>query len=127
MILRAVAENAPFTQSFFSEANEPILEYSVYDLGNNLLGLESFPIAYQFWFIRDLIVIIVLCPLIHLILRTVPRIALGVIFALWYFNLWSWYIPSVAALAFFYAGAYFATRRIHPFSLDRYGPAILVV
>lgn len=68
---------------------------------------------------------VLLAPLIHLIAKRVPEVFLIGIFLLWLFNYWPIYIPSAAAFAFFYAGAYFAYSNISLFALDRFGTAIL--
>ncbi len=62
-----------------------------------------------------------LVSVIHFILKIMPRFFLLAIFTLWFFEWWPVYIPSVAAVAFFYAGAYLAYANISLFFLDRFG------
>ncbi len=121
LLLLALAQYLPATQPFFSEKSDPISTFGVFDYLNAIFGLNRSPISYQFWFIRDLIVMSLLAPAIYLILKKVPRIFFLVIFTLWFFKLWPIYVPSVAAFAFFYAGAYFAHTNISLFTLDRFG------
>lgn len=64
-------------------------------------GSGGFPIAYQFWFIRDLMIIMVLSPIIYLFLRL--RIIGLLICILAYFSGISRYIDIAV---YFYLGAY---------------------
>ena len=126
LIFLLIAQNTALTKPFFSGANQPILEYSLYDYANQLIGLESFPIAYPFWFIRDLMVVVLFAPLVDVALKSAPRTILALLFGLWYFNQWLGYIPSVGAVTFFYAGAYLAMKGRDLFSLDPYGQKSLI-
>jgi len=124
LFLLALAQYIPVTKVYFSGEKALISTFGSYEYVNAIIGLDRFPISYQFWFIRDLIVLGVLAPLVFLIVKKTPKTFLVGIFFLWFFNLWPIYIPSVAAVAFFYAGAYFASYQISLFSLDRFGPVI---
>ena len=121
LILYAVAQNLPSSQGLFSGKNAAIATYDMFDYTNAIFGITRSPISYQFWFIRDLMVLVMLAPLIYLIIQVVPKIFLVVVYGLWFSNIWPVYVPSVGALAFFYAGSYFASSGISLFSLDRYG------
>ena len=125
LFLYALAQYLPATQGFFSGKNDPISTFRAYDYVNAIFGIDKFPISYQFWFIRDLIVLVLLTPVIYLIIKGTPKIFFAGIFTLWFFNLWPVYIPSVEAFAFFYAGSYFACSNTNLFELDRFGVAIL--
>jgi surface polysaccharide O-acyltransferase-like enzyme len=125
LFLLALAQSIPATKVFFSGTNALISTFSAYDYVNAIIGLDHLPISYQFWFIRDLMVLVLLTPLIYLILKRVPKMFLVGIFLLWYSNYWPIYIPSAASLAFFYTGAYFAYSNFSLFVFDRFGPAIL--
>ena len=62
------------------------------------LGMTGYPIAYQFWFLRDLIVVVLLCavPLAFL-----SRVSLAVVTAIfgvmWLLNIWNWEIPATGS------------------------------
>lgn len=83
---------------------------SLSDLLSDLLSvLIIHPICYQFWFIRDLMVVVLCTPLIYALVkygRSCSVIALGV---LWYLGCWP-LMPGFSAVAFFFfsAGAWFS-------------------
>jgi len=117
----ALAQTIPATRIYFSGNNPLIAGFGVYDYLNAVFGIDRQPIAYQFWFIRDLMVLVLMSPIIALILRWTPRLFLAAMGVLWYVELWPLYVPSVAALAFFSLGAGLGANRISLFSLDRFG------
>jgi len=122
----ALAQSIPATQVYFSGENPQVSTFGVYEYVNSIVGFDQSPISYQFWFIRDLMLMVLLTPLIWLIIKGKGGgIFLYGVFLLWFFNCWPVYIPSVTATAFFYAGAYFAYLNISLFALDRFGRAIL--
>lgn len=123
--LLALAQDIPAIQVYLSGKKDLISTFGTYQYLNAIFGIDRSPISYQFWFIRDLMVIILLTPAIYLIIRRIPKIFLAGIFLLWFFDIWLIYVPSVAAIAFFYAGAYFACSNISLFALDRFGSAII--
>jgi len=79
-----------------------------YNYGNEI---ATFPIAYQFWFVRDLIIISILSPIIYLIINKLK------IFGLFLLGfLWSVQIPYVGdqlirGLFFFALGAWFSINK----------------
>ena len=127
MLLVYTAQTLPLTQSFFSGNNELISSFVIYDYFNALIGIDRFPISYQFWFIRDLMTMVLLVPIIQLILKIIPRIFLGVIFVLWFFQLWPIYFPTSIAALFFYIGALLASSKQSLFKADKYGSKILLI
>lgn len=126
LLLLALAQYVPATQVYFSGRAEPVSTFGVAEYANAIIGLTRKPISYQFWFIRDLMVMVALAPVIHLIVKTIPMAFLVSILSLWFFNYWPIHIPSVVAVTFFYAGAFFASSNISLFALDRFGTAILI-
>lgn len=105
----------PLFSSFFPHARE--LHLSVPDIFREFwavrLGNDEnevlYPIAYQFWFIRDLMVVVALTPLIYLYVRYTSWIGIVLLGFCWYMALETG-IPgfSVLSLFFFSAGAYFS-------------------
>ncbi|WP_200878584.1 acyltransferase family protein [Sphingobacterium sp. ML3W] len=70
---------------------------------------KSLPINSPFWFIRDLMVVVLFSPLIYIVLKKLKGIAVILLGILWITNQWM-YLPgfSFASLFFFAAGAYFS-------------------
>lgn len=71
------------------------------------------PFAYQFWFIRDLMVMVVLSPVIHWILKRTSWVGVLILGVLWYGVKDSTYIPGLSTVSafFFVLGAYFSIYR----------------
>ncbi|MCI5141550.1 MAG: acyltransferase [Candidatus Electrothrix sp. ATG1] len=127
LALLALAQSIPALSSYFPEKGGLTSAYSMYDYLNALLGIERLPVAYQFWFIRDLLVMVLLVPLIQLFLKFFPRGALIVLFSLWFYPYCPWTIPCSTASFFFYAGALLAFLQKDIFSLDRFGRWIILI
>ncbi len=125
LFLIGLAQYLPATQPFFSGENAPISTFDMFDYVNAIFGIDSHPISYQFWFIRDLMVMVLVAPAIYLLINKAPKVFLLALLLLWLLNVWPIYIPSAAAFAFFYAGAYFAHSNTSLFALDQFGPSIL--
>ncbi|MGO8823346.1 MAG: acyltransferase family protein [Desulfomonilaceae bacterium] len=122
--LDAVGQAVPATRVYFSGNNVPVAAFSSFDYLNSILGLNSNPVAYQFWFIRDLMIMVLLAPFINILNRVVPRFFLSILLICWLsVDLW---MPSSseglpAGLLFFSLGAYLASSGKSLFSLDRFG------
>jgi surface polysaccharide O-acyltransferase-like enzyme len=63
------------------------------------------PIAYQLWFLRDLILCVLCSPLLYLLLKYIPKIAILLTASVWFFNC-SIGISN-QSFCFFLLGAYF--------------------
>ncbi len=126
LMVYLAAQTLPAVRPFVSGQNNWIETYGPYDYLNAIIGIDQYPVAYQFWFIRDLMVMVVLSPIVYFSLRALPSLFLAVVFGLWYSQTWPLTIPDAAAVAFFSAGAAVALRGGSLFALDRYGSAITV-
>jgi succinoglycan biosynthesis protein ExoH len=82
---------------------------------NAIFGITKHPIAFQFWFVRDLFVTALVSPLLWLSLRFTPKLGLAVLGFLWAVghDMWIFFRPDV--VFFFYAGAYL---RLHQTPLE---------
>lgn len=116
----------PATLSFFPDKSLVISTYDTYDYFKAIFGIDRFPIAYQFWFVRDLMIIVLLVPLLNLLLKVIPTFSLCILGGAWLFPVWSIETPSITALSFFYLGAYWAYFNKNLFSMDKYGNIILI-
>lgn len=124
------------TQTFLSGLtsgnNLLITEYSWENLikafwngnsGNNM------PINYPLWFLRDLMVTVILSPVIYWLIQHLKILYISLLGVLWFFNIW-FYIPgiSITAIFFFSFGAYFSlSKKNYVETFLRFYPAIIVV
>ncbi|MDF2454821.1 MAG: hypothetical protein K0R51_814 [Cytophagaceae bacterium] len=98
-------QSIPQSKPFFT--NALIANYSVDEL---LITLFLDPIPYQLWFIRDLLLIIVLIgPLIYWLIKYV-RFSVLVFISLWFFGV-DFPILNEEALTFFVVGAFFSISK----------------
>lgn len=97
----------------FAEINLPFQRASWWDLANSVLALTHHPIGYQFWFVRDLFVTVLISPLLLILLQRLPFFGLFVLGAAWLVghNLWIFFRTDVAF--FFYLGGLIGMRNIN--------------
>lgn len=74
---------------------------------------EGYPINYPFWFIRNLMVIVILSPIIWFIIKYTKFISLAIL-CLWFISVANnWQCFDNFSLFFFTTGAYFAYYRLN--------------
>lgn len=88
-------------------------------------GHTGYPVAFQFWFIRDLIIVVIASPLIYVLVRYLKIIAIVLLFFLWILPLEIQHIPRVA-LFFFSLGAYFSINNLNIIRTIRFLPKNLI-
>jgi succinoglycan biosynthesis protein ExoH len=79
---------------------------------NAVFAVDHHPLAFQFWFVRDLFLTVLLSPLLWLLLKRVPYAGGAALFSAWLFNydLEIFFRPDV--IFFFYAGALIRLKRV---------------
>lgn len=80
------------------------------DLVNALLGVRRHPIIFQFWFLRDLLLTILLTPVLALLLRRIPWLGFAGLFLVWITGSDLGIFFRTDVLFFFYAGALLQVR-----------------
>ncbi|MGA2887988.1 MAG: acyltransferase [Terracidiphilus sp.] len=124
------AESIPRTKAFTGgEFLQSSHSFSVVDFIVYVFGLSSAdPIAYQFWFIRDLMALVLLSPGIYFLVKNLKSkltlLIFAVLFSLWFLAIWPASWPEVASFFFFSMGSYFALHETDVNYLDRFGPWI---
>ena len=118
---RFLGQCIPVVKAYFAGGNALPADLSVYDLANAVVGFTRAPEAYHFWFIRDLMLLMLLSPLIVMLLRYVAWPFLGVVFFVWITGNWPIYTPDVVGVLFFSLGSYVAMKGKSLFILDGYG------
>jgi surface polysaccharide O-acyltransferase-like enzyme len=131
LLLYAVAQNVPITAQYFAGGIPQITKSGVFEYFNLIIGINRHPVAFQFWFIRDLMILVLLTPVFHLMHKKTVFIFLALFFGTWFFDVWPSnvlsIVPSPAPVFFFYAGSTLAVKKRTPFLLDKYGMAMLVI
>lgn len=121
LLIIALAQAIPATQIFFSGKNALIVNFSIFDYFNAIIGFTRSPIAYQFWFIRDLIILVLFAPLINIINKSVPLPFICILLLYWLTDGSPLYVPSSEAILFFSIGAYLGSKNKSLFVFDNLG------
>lgn len=95
-----ILQSIPASQGFFTK--KLIKDYNFSEWVNAII---KEPIPYQLWFLKDLIVIVFLSPIIHFLIKKLNIIFLLIIFSFWIFNQDTVFLTS-EALLFFSIGIY---------------------
>lgn len=112
------------SQSFFpglmSGKNKLICDYNISDWlwtfwNTNMINPPTtadkgaYPICFQFWFIRDLMVVMLFSPLVYFLVKKLRHYAVVCLGILWVFG-WRFDVVGFSSAAFFFfsAGAYFS-------------------
>lgn len=128
LFIIAIAQNIPATQIYFSGTNhQPISSFNSFDYLNAIFGITRHPIAYQFWFIRDLIILIIFIPLLKIFIKTSPIPYLASLFIIWLLDIWPIYAPASVGLLFFSLGIYLGRNKKSLFAFDKYGVPLALI
>jgi surface polysaccharide O-acyltransferase-like enzyme len=126
----AFAESLPQMKMVaFSTRFPPVHSFSCFDYLNALFGLTVlYPISAQFWFIRDLMALVVLAPAIYfLFARRLASPLIVVVLCLWFFTPWPLLWLSMLSSCFFCLGAYLSRPGVNLAFLDRFGAWISAI
>lgn len=114
----------PFAQRFF-QGHEYTLEYIITSFWGrlNAEGTMTYPLAYQFWFIRDLIVCVCVSPILYFFVTHVKYVGIILLGIGWFIGLSIPYIGirgfSTTAIFFFTLGAYCSINKINLITISR--------
>jgi surface polysaccharide O-acyltransferase-like enzyme len=121
-VLFLILQFFPITQVFFSGSVPKIANLTVWDNFSLILGIGRTPISYQFWFIRDLMLLICVAPFLFLIAQHAYKLPLLILIIFWGLDLeWPLYAPSTEAALFFFIGAVISVKNIDLFKCDKFG------
>ena len=106
-----------------------IASFTLFEHMNAFFGITRAPIAYQFWFISDLMILVLCTPILWHILRkpVSSYVFLSALSVLWIGNHWPLPFPAAEAVLFFYAGGVIAYRDWDFSPIDRHRGLILVL
>lgn len=104
-----------FLSSLTSGTNKAIIDYNIFDFLKVFWDYgETRPICFQFWYIRDLIVVVIFSPLIYLAIKKCKIYFIILLALLWYLKIWPNAVGfSSTAFLYFSIGAYFAINKIN--------------
>lgn len=119
-----VAQSIPATAAFFNSGNGRLADLDWLGWLNALVGVTRAPIDYQFWFIRDLIIIVIGAPAIWQLIRFGGWLPPILCIIWWIWGLPFFDVPSLEAVTFFMVGAYAGQRQRSLFIGDRIWPAV---
>lgn len=102
-----------FLSSMTSGNSKLIADYSVTDFLSAFWNQHhNMPICYQFWFLRDLIVVVVCAPVVYGLIRYARMGGVAALGVLWVFDLWLDITGlSITAFFFFSWGAWFSINK----------------
>jgi surface polysaccharide O-acyltransferase-like enzyme len=119
-----LAQNNSITGEYFSGQYTSVSSYNIWGYLNAIIGFTRNPIAYQFWFIRDLMVCVLLTPVWYFFIKYVP-LAFGVILLIfWFIGINIFYFPAISSVAFFYFGLVLSVFKVKSSKVDGYGKII---
>lgn len=105
-----------YLPNLFSGNNILIQDYTITDFLKAFwmgVGDSGFPINYPFWFIRNLMVIIILSPIIWGLIKYIKSYALGILCLCFILLQKGWYCFDTCSSFFFTAGAFLAYYKLN--------------
>lgn len=130
-IFFAIAQNTPTVSDYFTGERPLVLELEGFENIALFFGFNGFeyPAAYQFWFIRDLMLLVVLTPLIYIFLLKIPYIFLLGLSVMWFFDLSYLEIVNIDPISpfFFTLGAYLGMKKYDFSNTDHYALQIVLL
>lgn len=132
IVIYFIAQHIPAFSSFFSRPENFIAHWPPVRWANAYIGFLSgensghYPFVYPLWFMRDLMVLNVLAPVLKKLIDLFPRLVLLALVAALAFNA-DIHIPILGrdSLVFFSLGYYLVKYSVHLTDADRYDPVLL--
>jgi surface polysaccharide O-acyltransferase-like enzyme len=118
-----------FLSPFFSGGKMAVPENGVYAILNTIIGIDRMPIVYPLWFIRDLMLLMIISPLLWVLAKKAPLSGLLIFAFLWFTEGWFPFIilTRYAGPLFFYSGCLMAAYDFNLRSIERQGTKILII
>jgi fucose 4-O-acetylase-like acetyltransferase len=113
ILLHFVLHHIPSLDALINNRFEFTPHYLLQSLWGEIVdGKATLPIAYPFWFIRDLMVLVVLTPLVYTYVKKLGVYGILLLSVLWLFGWW-FTLPglSIVAVFFFTLGAWISINR----------------
>jgi len=104
LLIFFIIQLLPVTSSL---SENKIKDYSTVEL---LTKIFITPIPLQLWFVRDLILLTILSPVVYWLIRVLNFIPVGILFVAWIFDV-DFTVPASVSLLFFVVGAYLSIKK----------------
>lgn len=124
--LTVISQANPTTKPFFPEGATILADHHILTYVNAILGIHRYPIAYHMWFLRDLMLLILLVPFLIFVLRFAALPFFLTVYLCWINRIWPISAPDPVGVLFFSCGAFCSIKGKSLFALDRFGPAALL-
>jgi len=118
LVALALVQAIPLTRNYLSGTKAEIASYGFYGYFDAIFGIEGMPVSYQFWFIRDLMILVLFAPLINFLVSRFLMVSLGLLGLSWFFDIFPITVPSSDAVFFFVIGSAVAISKRNLFRLD---------
>lgn len=120
--LYAVAQSIPQTAQFFQNDMNIVRNWNALDwlkafTYHNFDESLKTPLVYQFWFLRDLMIFIVLSPALQFLCRKMPGAMIAAVSAAFVCGIPVFVTVSPSALFFYIAGYFFAEKKVSFFAV----------
>lgn len=112
--------------ALFSGRFKSPLDFTTYEYIDAILGIDRRPIAHHLWFIRDLIILSVLSPVVLALVKRGGLLFIGAIFWLWLLDGWRFPTPSLDGILYFSIGCWLALNQRSLFTLDAHAPYFIL-
>lgn len=124
LLFFVIAQSLPMTQEYFTGRHASIIGLDFYGYINAIFGTNGYPISYQFWFIRDLMFLVLMSPLINFFIERFCSLYIAFIAIFTYISIftyiqsWPNFALAIEALLFFSVGSAFAIKGKSLFLFD---------
>lgn len=85
-----------------------------------IIGVTQPPLVYQFWFLRDLILLVLVAPIIYISVNYAGRIWLSALLWISFFSIINWNFPKIESVLFFSIGAWLVIKGVDLRGLDTF-------
>ena len=96
----------------FTNYDQGFTDYSFLDLLNGIVGITETPFAFQFWFVHDLVLSILITPIIIPAIKKLGAIIVVIPFILWAMEFDTWVFFNYKVISFFNLGLYLGIKKI---------------
>ena len=122
ILLYFFCQSIPVVSSFFQNPSNIIRNWNFIDwikafTFQKVDNSGRYPIVFQFWFLRDLMILVILSPIWKFLVKRIPGSLIIFIAVLTIKNIPIFFIDRASSLFFFLAGCYFSTYKLSFFEI----------